>query len=281
MKRVLRGLLISVGTAAFVSACFGADPLLEGYRLFGRHRFDEAVGKFRLVLESQDADLRAEARYMLGRVLQMRGKWQDAMEEFARLEAEHPESEWVGDAMIQQGQCRVALGQGEEAVARFEAARARYPNTRVGVAATYHLGLVYLGVVRDQRPDRQRAQEAFERVIKEAPESEYALRSRVFVASIYRDKGEIQRALATYKQVAEMSPDSRWGELARAQLAFLYRALGRDGGTQLPEPPGPALSCQTRAPRRAALHRCPPRAHVHHRGLLADRGADAALAGGR
>lgn len=180
-----------------------------------------------------NAELRAQRAVARGRALCRRGRWEEAIEQFAEAAAWHPQDPYVH---LELGRALARIGREEEAYS----ALLRSWRGRTGLLPEELLELgLELGRIEGRRGLFQEAEARFQGVLEQRPRHPQGLRE---LASLYYRQGFLRRALEVARQAAEVDPDpaasevlarllQEWGDLEPArkllqQLAQRARQRG-------------------------------------------------------
>ena len=134
--------LRSVTRGDQTDAEFREGLLALGDGAFAQQRWTEAEDALRAYAHQQDAAGVDSALIQLGLSIARQDRPGEAIEIFARLLDEHPQSVHAPQAIFEIGQAEVELGQDDRARASFERLLAEHPGSRFEPFALRHLGAI-------------------------------------------------------------------------------------------------------------------------------------------
>jgi soluble lytic murein transglycosylase-like protein/TolA-binding protein len=124
--------------------------LMEAGEVFANHRqFEDALASYQRV--AADADHSAEARYRIARIHFQQEKYQVALEDYAALAKDFPDSDWEKEAQYQIASCYWRLGSFRESEKVYLDYIQKYGQTGMKEAATRNLVDVYRVLGENQK----------------------------------------------------------------------------------------------------------------------------------
>ncbi|MCY3762594.1 MAG: tetratricopeptide repeat protein [Gemmatimonadetes bacterium] len=178
-------------------------PSLLGERYYQTGRFEEAIDEYRLYMGAYADAARAagfgvdEARYKVGR----------SYYELARGQRES-------------GDSRQAVPHLLSAVDEYEAVLEEFPDSWLGLACHFNIGLSYQTM--DTAGGRARAMEKFDFIAREHPRDEYAPGALFQIARMHFNQGSYASAVETYERIV-----ADYGDSPRLDTAFFELAIAR------------------------------------------------------
>jgi outer membrane protein assembly factor BamD len=166
-----------------------------------------------------------------------------AAQTFEEVERQYPYSSWAKKAQIMAGFCYYKGSKPEQAVAVLNTFASLHPGHELTPYATYLIGLIHYGRVRDPKRDHKITQEAFdalEQHVKRFPTSIYhkdaqerivLLKSllaakEIEVARTYQKEGANVAALGRYQTVLNKHGDSIYSPEAYYRLVEVFLDFG-------------------------------------------------------
>ncbi|MFH1338305.1 MAG: outer membrane protein assembly factor BamD [Candidatus Omnitrophota bacterium] len=171
-----------------------------------------AIEIFRKVVENSTyGPLAAEAQYKLGLILKSQGRYFEAEEEFNKVVANYPKSEWVEPAKFQIAVCRASIATGPDY--DQEATREAKEKFKEFVLSN---------------PDAELSRQAEEN-IQELRERE--AQSYYDTAVFYEKQKAYKAAKIYYNTIIQNYPKSTWAAKAFSKLEALEQGEGEDANT--------------------------------------------------
>jgi len=166
-----------------------------------------------------------------------------ALEDFQKLDRQHPYSEYAEKSKLMQVFIYFRTKKLEEAILAADRYLALYPSSEDAAYAMYLKGTSYYGQIRDITRDQQNAQsaiETYQQLIANYPNSEYAADARtklllaqdqiagkeMSVGRYYLGNGQYTAAINRFKVVVEEHEKSTHVEEALMRLTEAYLKLG-------------------------------------------------------
>jgi TolA-binding protein len=152
-----------------------------------------------------------EAQYKVGLYRYQTGDYQGAIEAFARLHQEYPQSLYRGSAYYWEGDSYAQLAQPEKALAAFQQVIQRFPGERLRDYALLSAAAIH---VRQQRPSE--AVPLLRELVTKYPASPVAVQARFSLGEALFRAGQYADAAEVYGQLGQ----GRNGDAYRAQARF-------------------------------------------------------------
>lgn len=193
---------------------------LWGSSLYNLGKFNEAIEVFKNIIKSygQDTELVQKAEYEIADCFYRRGDEAEAMSRFKALRAKYPDSKLTSEVIWWLGE--YYYRHNELALARryFSSLVQDFPKSNLVPNANYALGSTY-----EEESEYDSALEYFKKVVASG-KSDLAGTALVAMADIYSAQDKIDLALKTYKDVINDYPNLL--ALVFPKLASVYRKAG-------------------------------------------------------
>jgi len=171
------------------------------------------------------------------------GAYQQAAKTFTEVERQHPYSVWASKAQLMAAYAGYKDNSYQEAINALDRFIELHPGNRDIDYAHYLKGLSYYERIRDVRRDQgmtQKAKDAFQRVVKRFPDSQYARDAKfkldlvenhlagkdMAVGRFYQDKGHYLAAMNRFRAVVKKYQTTTHVKEALHRLVECYIALG-------------------------------------------------------
>ncbi|MCX5710332.1 MAG: tetratricopeptide repeat protein [Candidatus Omnitrophica bacterium] len=167
--------------------------------------------------EFKDSPLKPEALYLLGSSLFNLTKYNEAIDVFkniARLYGQ--DRELAQKAEFEIADCYYQLGNESEAMNRFKALRAKYPDSNLTAETVWWLGQYYY-----RHNDLNLARRYLNSLIQDFPSSNLVPDAYYALGSSYEDDGRTDEALENFRKVLELRKSDLAGQAALA-IADIY-----------------------------------------------------------
>ncbi|MDD4941181.1 MAG: tetratricopeptide repeat protein [Candidatus Omnitrophica bacterium] len=174
--------------------------------------------------EYKESSLRPQAMYLLGTSLYNLGKYDEAIDVFksvARLYGQ--DAQLAQKAEFEIADCYYRMGNEKEALARFNALRARYPNTGLTAEIMWWLGEYYY-----RQNDLLLAVRYFTSLIQDFPDSTLVLDAHYALGSIYSEEERFAEAQEQFSKVMASGKSDLAAQAAIAVADLLVRQGERD-----------------------------------------------------
>lgn len=171
--------------------------------------YKQALEAFEKVKElGAQKELNFEGQFKVGECYAELNQPQEALRVFVGLSREGRYYHYLPRVMLKIAETKLKLGHPQEAIKEYEAITEGFPQTQESAQALYGLGVIY----EDELKDLKKAQEFFEKSIKEMPKSDVAQKAQERSADIvklqeYRDQlsgEEAEKSVKTLFLLAEM-----------------------------------------------------------------------------
>lgn len=223
---------------------------------YNKNQYNEAAKNYKNVISMNDGNY-TKAIYGLAYTYFQQGKFDDAMNAFARFTATAPgEKELCADAYNRIADChfynrnykkadeyyekaattdsahgdyalyRSAIAQGlrkdyKGKIKTLEQLIAQYPASDYTREGYYELGRAYI-----ENNESSKAVKAFDELSQKYPQSDLARRATAEKAMIYNSDGNYTKAIETYKSIISLYPQSEEAQIAVQDLKNLYVEQG-------------------------------------------------------
>lgn len=147
--------------------------------LFSRGLYDLAVREYLAAATNGAAGASDVASYRAAECFRLMGQPERAAELYRQVADQQPAGRYAGRAAFRHAELAVTGGQYAEAVDRFEAVMKAQPAPDLAAPALY-----YLGYAQHKLDRASKAEKAFERLVREFPDSPYAVWGRVELAGL-------------------------------------------------------------------------------------------------
>ncbi len=154
----------------------------------------------------------------------------EAADVFARLTDTYPTSDWCDDAWLWWGEALFRVGRYAGAAATYRTALAQLGSEQSDVMDElgYNLGWA---LVQDGRFDE--AREAFGQVVERNSDEQLVVSSLCRLGDLAYDERDYQHAIEAYDRVLKEHPDSYFADIAQYQLGLCLVQLGREDDARL------------------------------------------------
>ena len=150
----------------------------------------------RLLETTQDTDILAEARFLLGQVLRDRGRLDEACQALMQIVHDHPQSTWGRDALWDVAQLYERLGRPEEAAESYRKILDLDPAHNQRAGALYGLAWICR-----QQGKAEEAVSLLRRLVAEHHNSPYCAHAMLSVAQLDLDAGRRSEAAAILEEL--------------------------------------------------------------------------------
>lgn len=157
---------------------------------FYNRLFDEAESQYAHAV-SLDASLGDYSLFQEGFVKGLKRDYAGKVQTLNRLISDYPQSQYMDDALYEQGRAFVQMDDNENAIGRYKILLQNYPESALSRKAANEIGLLYY---QDDRYEE--AVEAYKKVIADYPGSEEARLAQRDLRSIYVDMNKVDEYLA-------------------------------------------------------------------------------------
>ncbi|HEY6012049.1 MAG TPA: tetratricopeptide repeat protein [Nitrospirota bacterium] len=142
-----------------------------------------------------------------GRNLARSNQHAKALETFAKLLDQKPESPYRPEALFRSGVAAFYLGRRGEAAVVLEKMIRDYPSDPKAPEALHWLGKAY-----GRLGDWEKGIRSFQKILDRYPDSEWADDALFLSGNIWREAGDLKRALTYYEKLSRKYPDSRFAD---------------------------------------------------------------------
>jgi TolA-binding protein len=169
--------------------------------------------------EFADSNLKAQALYLLGTSYYNLGEFSDAIEVFKKIvRLSGNDTELVQKAEYEIADCFYQMGNEKEALARFNALRAKYPDSNLTAEIMWWLGEYYY-----RANDLQLALRHFSSLIRDFPDSPVIPDAYYALGAVYAQESKFDEAIAYFNKVIDASSSDLAGQAAIAIADILVR----------------------------------------------------------
>ena len=201
----------------------GEARLGEVITLYRLGRADEARPRERTLRDATTLSIEDEIRLSLeeGHALFRARDFLGAIEAFARVAQENPESQWADDALLAQGRAAARSGRIEPAVVAFEKLLREHPESTLRQEAAFELANAYFGT----RFYEQAAAE-YARTLEMGMSSRFAAEAMWQLARSYEFVQRLDSAIRTLRQFLMQFPGHERVPRVRLKIAEDLNKLG-------------------------------------------------------
>jgi len=216
--------------------------------------YKQALEAFKKVKEmGGDKELSFRAEFKVGECYEELGQSQEALKVFVELSREGRYYCHLPQVRLKIAETKLKLDHPQEAIKEYESITEEFPQTDESAQALYGLGVIY----EDELKDLKKAQEFFEKSIKEMPKSDVAQKAQERSADIvklqeYRDQlsgeeaeksvktlfllaemylmelNEPDSALSAYRSVIEHFPETSYAPRSAYAMSWIWEKVKRD-----------------------------------------------------
>jgi TolA-binding protein len=152
------------------------------------------------------------------------GRYEQAVEAFARVTEAHPKDERADDALLALGDIHyLFLNRYEDALVFYLDLIDRYPSSPLRSEARMKMASIYRG----KKEDRERAILEYQKVLNEKAPPETAAEAQFAIAECFAQAGNFSQAATEYEIFLSGFPDSDLADKARLGLAHCEYAQGQ------------------------------------------------------
>lgn len=224
--------ILSVAARALLVACLASTlAACSGFNLFGAPKIRE------------EEIIPPETLYQSALDNMDRQRFNTAIDDFEKLERQHPFSDYAEKAKLMTVFANYRSGQFEEAVLAADRYLALYPSSKEVPYVLYLKGNSYYGQIKDATRDQQLARDAIDTytlLITNYPQSDYAEDAKenlvvaydqlagkeMSVGRYYQGNGQHTAAINRFRMVVEQYETSSHIEEALFRLTETYLTLG-------------------------------------------------------
>lgn len=206
----------------------------------GMGKTDEALSRYRFVLEnfSTDQAVLAKAQLGIARTYEARREWGKALSEYRWIADSYPLTLeglyaplYVAQWYDTRGRKELARVEYEAAVQRYTALAQKYPRSRLALLAQQYLSVAYT------RLEKWRSALRMLGAIREQNEqSPAAIASYLMTGSIYEELGDYARAAETYSRLLSQYPNHPISKEIERKIYRLRRTSAERLDEKLPTP---------------------------------------------
>ncbi|MBL7210440.1 MAG: tetratricopeptide repeat protein [Candidatus Omnitrophica bacterium] len=150
--------------------------------------------------EFKDSNLKPQALYLLGTSLYNLAEFEGSIEAFKKIVKLYTrDRELVQKAEYEIADCFYRMGDEKEAMKRFKALGARYPDSSLGQETMWWLGDYYY-----RHNDLPQARRYFSNLIQDFPQSNLRMDAYYALGSIYAQESRNDKAIESFKQAIEL-----------------------------------------------------------------------------
>jgi len=154
---------------------------------------------------------------------QERNLYDDAIKKASKVLTNHPDSKWADDALWLIGKAYFNMGDYTPADRKFKELVTNHPDSKFADDAYY-----YMGLCQDELDNDELALDAFARVEREFPKSEYLKYIAFTRGRIAMNEKEYEDAIDLFKAFLEKYGDSDSAAMAEYYTGLSYEQLGKN-----------------------------------------------------
>ena len=147
--------------------------------------------------------------------------WNEASKSFAKLQANYPQSHYLAKTSSYLANAAHKAEDFDTAIKMYQAMIG--PENEPERIAK---GLAGLAWVHHKRGENKRAEKYFERILKEFPDSDFAVDAAMARAKQLEDEGQFETAARTYTLVASNATRTSLANVARLRIAYCMQKVG-------------------------------------------------------
>ena len=193
------------------------DRLNCGLVFYSHRQWKAAVAELELIPKTVDLNLRAHARYLIGRSYQGRKWYNTAIKRFNAVIALGDNNEYLTRATYQIAQCYRRKGHIKTAISRLESFVKTYDWSELVDNALYDIAQL-----REKQGKSELALDAYARLIKVAPKSPYADVAAWRTGWQRFDERRYQESYDAFKVLKENFPGNRYAMGAHFWMAKIH-----------------------------------------------------------
>ena len=199
----------------------GQAQLTLGRYLYEDEQYEASLTYFKRRMQSQpEQEPAAEVLYMMGRAARKLGRMEEARRYFQRLIDTYPTDERTPPALLAVAQTQLQSERYQAAVQTFEHLQSQYP----GSASAAEIGLS----LAETYYELGAYEEAIQAVQEAAPvDEDLQARAVLIQAESYNQLRDRNKAIEAYRRLIENHPTSPYVQRAAYQLAWNYYEQGR------------------------------------------------------
>jgi TolA-binding protein len=186
-------------------------------------KFDEAAKRYRtFVTEFPKHENVPNALYQLGLALTSTGRRMDALATFEGLESDYASTPFAEKAALRSADVMLADAQWKVALDKYTQIGQSYTNSGTVALSGHKRGIILYNLKHYAE-----AQQAFEKVISQHPDSEYVPQASYLRGYCLYDQGQVEEGVETCRAYIRDYPDSEWTPEVLFWLAERYYNQGR------------------------------------------------------
>ena len=192
-----------------------------GLAYFQKQDYESSRLIFMKADEFKDSSLKQQAGYLLGTSLFNLGRFSDAIEVFKNLIRLYGQDKQLAQkAEYEIADCYYQMGNGKEAMNRFNTLRSKYPDSSLTSEIIWWLGEYYY-----RHNDLRLARRYFLSLTQDFPKSSLAADAYYAIGSSFAEEGRYQEALDNFKKVSQLGKSDLTAQAAVA-IADIYEQMG-------------------------------------------------------
>jgi len=212
------------------SACEREDSIESLYRdaeklesniLKSVNTISQCRANYEIILrDAPESEFAALACYKLGKLNEIFGHYDEAIEYYKNLLAQYPEHQICADGLLNMAQIyQLHLDKSEDAMATYQQLVAFYPDHAVSFEGYLQLGQLY-----SKEQDWEDALRYFQTIVNQYPDNDISDDLYFRMGDILQNELEdTSNAKKMYRTLIEKYPDSSWEKYVQQRLAELRR----------------------------------------------------------
>jgi TolA-binding protein len=192
---------------------------LLGWIAYREERFDEAIGQFQRLLESNPlSSYRDESQYWIAWSHFREKNYERAIEEFQRLIQHYPESPFIPSSLLKIGDGYYNLQRYRQAVQAYLRVVKEYSKSKEAPEADYG---ILLSLLREKKYDSFIAR--VDTFLKLYPQHPLASQVLMQLGNYYQQSRMGEKAVKTFRELIRLYPQSEWAEEAQFRIALFFK----------------------------------------------------------
>lgn len=212
-------ILVACNKSENISAIFHQAEKLERGIITSVNNIAECKDSYeKILIEAPDSEFAPIACYKLGKLNEIFGHYEEAIDYYQKLAALYPEHVVCGDGLFNTAQIyQFHLDKPEKAISTYNQFIGLYPNNKAVLTAQIEIGQIYC-----QKEKWESAVQAFQQVLGKYPENKITDDISFRMADIYLYKlKENSTATEKYLDLINNYPNNNYVKFAEERLAQL------------------------------------------------------------
>ena len=199
--------LLNDGNPIIISATNDKYLFDSGVIYYNMGYYNEAINTFaQLVVDYPESKYADNAQYYIGYIYEKNFSYYiQALLEYQKLIDNYPDSEFCDDAQLGMGNCYYATYDFFHAIEAYQKVIDNYPESSLLALAQYSIGQSYRRLA-----NYGQAIIEFNKVIENYPDSEYAPPAQYYIAYSYYEAKNYEQAILEFQKTIDIYPDSTW-----------------------------------------------------------------------